>query len=137
MEKKDIALKLLRAGANNYNSGDYVSSITLCGAAEEILGKIAKQRKGYNQLENETIYLRGLYEFITGHSPSKNELIKTINKTKNELKHNDSGSNEWVEADLENEAAILFVKATKNYILSYNELPDDRIIRSLFEQLTL
>lgn len=137
MEKRDIALKQLRSGAKHYNSGDYVSSITLCGAAEEILGKIAKERTGLNQLENEIVYLRSVYEYFTNQTPSNNELIKKINKTKNELKHNDCGINEWVESDFENEAALLFVKATKNYFLCYNELPNDRIIKSLFEVLTL
>ncbi len=58
-------------------------------------------------------------------------------KTKNELKHNDRGYNEWIDADFENEAALLFVKAVKNYFDSYNEHPKDRIINRLFEFLTL
>jgi hypothetical protein len=45
MEKKDIALKQLRAGSKHSNSGDYVCSITLCGAAEEIPGKIANKEQ--------------------------------------------------------------------------------------------
>jgi hypothetical protein len=64
-------------------------------------------------------------------------LISNINKVKNELKHNDSGENEWVDADFEDEAATLFVKAVKNYIDSYREFPKDRIIVNLFESLTL
>lgn len=57
--------------------------------------------------------------------------------TKKGLKHNDSGDNEWVDADFENEAALLFVKAMKNYFNSYNEFPKDRTLRGLFEELTL
>lgn len=137
MEKKDISVIQLKVGAKLYNSGNYITSITLCGAAEEILGKIAKHRTGQNQLENEVDYLRDIYEYFTGSSPSNKELIQKINRTKNKLKHNDSGINEWVEADFENEAALLFVKATKNYFLCYNELPNDLTIRRLFEHLTL
>jgi len=137
MEKKDIALKQLRASANLFNEGDYVSAITLSGAAEEILGKIAKKRNKPNQLENEVVYLKSIYEYLSGHSISNKELVSKINLTRNELKHNDSGINEWFETDFENEAAMIFVKAVKNYFTCYSELPNDRIIRSLFENLTL
>lgn len=137
MEKKDIALKQLRASAKHYNSRDYVCSTTLSGAAEEILGRIARERTKTNQFDNEVVYLKSVYEYLLGHSLSNKELILQINKTKNELKHNDNGTNAWVESDFENEAALLFVRAVKNYFLCYKELPSDRTIRNLFEQLTL
>jgi hypothetical protein len=137
MEKRDIAIKQLRASAKLYNAGDYVCSITLSGAAEEILGRIAKRRTKKNQLEQEVQYLKGVYEYFTGKVPDNKMLINNINKVKNELKHNDAGESEWVEADFENEAAILFVKAVKNYFDSYMEFPKDRLIVNLFESLTL
>lgn len=138
MEKRDIAVRQLRTAAKLYNNGDYICSITLSGAAEEILGKIAKKRTNKNQLENEVDYLRSVYEYFSGSNvPSDKELIKSINKVKNDLKHNDSGDNEWVNADFENEAVSLFIKAVKNYYDCYKELPNDRIIKNLFEHLTL
>lgn len=138
MEKRDIAVRQLRTAAKLYNTGDYICSITLSGAAEEILGKIAKKRTNRNQLENEVHYLRSVYEYFSGSNiPSDKELIRNINKVKNELKHNDNGENEWVNADFENEAVLLFVKAVKNYHDCYNEFPNDRIIKNLFEHLTL
>jgi hypothetical protein len=66
MEKRDIAIKQLRASAKLYNAGDYVCSITLSGAAEEILGRIAKKRTKKNQLELEVQYLKGVYEYFSG-----------------------------------------------------------------------
>lgn len=111
MGKKDIALKQLRSSASHYNKSDYVCSITLSGAAEEILGRIAKERTKTNQLDNEVGYLKSVYGYLSGHSISDKELIHQINKTKNELKHNDKGTNAWVESDFENEAAMLFVRA--------------------------
>jgi hypothetical protein len=137
MEKKDIALIQLRAAAKHYNARDYICSITLSGAAEEILGKIAKIKVGTNQLEKEVTYLRSIYIYLSGQSPSDKDLINGINKVKNKLKHNDSGINEWVDADFENEAALLFVKAVKNYFDCYDEPPKDRIVNGLFEFLTL
>jgi hypothetical protein len=106
MEKRDIAIKQIKASARHYNKQDYVCSITLSGAAEEILGRIAKKRTNTNQLEGEVIYLRNVYDYFTGQKPSDKELIQKINTVKNELKHNDNGDNLWVDADFENEAAL-------------------------------
>jgi hypothetical protein len=53
------------------------------------------------------------------------------------LKHNDSGVNNWIEADFENEAVLLFVKAVKNYFNAYGEMPKDKIVNNLFDHLTL
>lgn len=137
LEKKDIALKQLRAAAKHYNARDYICSITLAGAAEEILGQLAKKRRKTNQLIQEIEYLKGVYNYFTGKKPTNQELIKKINKIKNELKHNESGNNEWINGDFEYEAAIIFVKAVKNYFDSYDEFPKDRIINNLFDFLTL
>lgn len=107
------------------------------GAAEEILGRIAKKRIGTNQLENEIVYLSSIYDYFSAQKPTKKQLIGKINIVKNELKHNDNGNNEWVEADFEHEAAIFFIKAMKNYFDCYKEFPADRISKNLFEHLTL
>ena len=53
------------------------------------------------------------------------------------MKHNDSGVNNWIEADFENEAVLLFVKAVKNYFNAYGEMPKDKIVNNLFDHLTL
>ena len=53
------------------------------------------------------------------------------------MKHNDAGENEWINADFENEAAILFVRGVKNYFDCYKELPKDIIIKKLFQHLTM
>lgn len=137
MEKKDIAIRQIKAAARHYNKHDYVCSITLSGAAEEILGRIAKMRTNSNQLEEEVIYLRSINDYLSGQVPSDKELIKKINKIKNELKHNESGDNQWVQGDFENEAALLFVKAMKNYFNCYNEIINDRVVKNLFDHLTL
>lgn len=137
MEKRDIALRQLKAAARHYNSGDYICSITLSGAAEEILGRIALKRKKSNQLKDELAYLRSVYEYFSGQVPEDKFLIGKINKIKNELKHNDSGENEWIDADFEDEAATLFVRGVKNYFDCYNQLPKDVVINRLFNHLTM
>ncbi|MBP9121125.1 MAG: hypothetical protein KBF59_09700 [Ignavibacterium sp.] len=40
------------------------------GAAEEILGRIAKKRTKTNQLDGEVIYLRSIYDYFSGQKPS-------------------------------------------------------------------
>ncbi len=136
MEKRDIAIKQIKAAARLYNKQDYVCSITLSGAAEEILGRIAKKRTNINQLEVEVIYLRSAYQYFSGKNPSDKELIQIINKVKNDLKHDDSGDNLWLDADFQSEAALLFVKAVKNYLNCYKEFPNDKVTRNLFDHLT-
>lgn len=137
MEKRDIAVKQIKAAARHYNKGDYICCITLSGAAEEILGRIAKKRTNRNQLERDVAYSKGIYEYFSGQTPSDKDIVAKINRVKNELKHNDSGENIWVEADFEHEAATLFIKAVKNYFNCYNEFPNDRIVNDLFGHLTL
>jgi len=137
MEKKEIAFKQIKAAAKHYNSGDYICCITLSGAAEEILGKIVKKRRGFNQLDNDVTYAQNIYQYFSKQIPTKKEIIQNINKTKNELKHNDAGENLWIEADFENEASSLFVKAVKNYFDSFGELPKNRTIIKLFDFFTL
>lgn len=136
MTKKEIATCQIVAAANHYSNGEYICSITLAGAAEEILGKISKSSIGFNELEKDVEYLRNLYHYFSGRKPKNKELIQKINKVKNELKHN-KGGNSWVEANFEYEAAIIFVKAMKNHYNSFGEFPADVESRLLFEHLTL
>jgi alpha-amylase/alpha-mannosidase (GH57 family) len=137
MEKKDIALQQLIDSANLYQKGRYCSALTLAGAAEEILGKIAKKRTGKNQIEDEIEYLKSIYQCFNKPVPTKRELINRINNAKNELKHNDVGENLWVDSDFENECVLLFVKAVKNYFDAYKEMPKSKIVMRLFEHLCL
>jgi len=137
MEKRDIAVQQLRAAAKHYYDGEYICSITLSGAADEILGAIAKKRANFNHFEGAVEFLRGVYELYGVKNPSKKELVKEINYIKNELKHNRDGVNSWVDGDFEMEAAMLFVRSVKNYFDAYNELPKDRIIKRLFLQLAM
>lgn len=137
MEKRDIALRQLRAAAKHYNSREFVCAITLAGAAEEILGKIARKSKGNNQLDFELQYLKEVYKYMSVKTPSDKEIRKDINFIKNELKHNESEDNKWIGGNFENEAAVLFIKAVKNYFNSFDEFPKDRIIKKLFNNLTL
>jgi hypothetical protein len=135
MEKKDIATVQLRAAARLYRSGDYVSSLTLSSAAEEILGKIAKKRRVTNSMQRDVEISKAFYDITKKEFPEFRLLANRINKIKNEIKHNDDGENTWIEADFEFEAFDFFTKAVANYYLAYNEYPRDRVIMGVYEML--
>jgi len=137
MEKKDIALVQLRAAAKMYNAADYVSCLTLSGAAEEILGKIAFRRTKSNEMENGVEFTKSIYTAFGKPVPLVKIIRDRINSVKNEVKHNDTGENSWVLADFEFEASMKFVAAVKNHFRAYDKMPADRIIMKLFDNLTL
>lgn len=137
ISKKEIALIQIKAAARHYKKKDYVSCITLAGAAEEILGRIAKKRRGFNQQDNDIDYTKSIFHYFKKDIPKTKSLITNRNTTKNELKHNDIGENLIIEADLENEAVTFFVAALKNYFDASEEWPNDKITIDLFEFLTL
>ncbi|MGE8431212.1 hypothetical protein [Chryseobacterium joostei] len=137
MDKKSIALCQIISGARLFNEKDYISCITLCGAAEEVLGKISQKENGINQYDYRLYGLENLYRFLGAEIPNKQELNKTVNLSKNELKHNDKGENTIINCDFENEAAILFIDSVKNYYNCFNEYPNNNTVISLFEYLTL
>ncbi len=142
MTKKDIALHQLRGAAKHFKNKDYICSITLSSAAEEILGRMAKRRKGVNQLDIDIAYAKSLGEYLKRTNSfikllDEKTIVGNRNKIKNELKHNHLGRNVIVETDYEFEAVMFFVKAIKNYFAAFGEFPKDRIVMPLFEHLTL
>jgi hypothetical protein len=112
-EKRDIALRQLRRAVQLFNQRDFVCATTLAGAAEEVFGRIAQKRTGTTALD--------------GHAHRK-KVAEAHNRLRNQLKHNDSGDNEWVTADFELEAQDLIGRAIGNYCLAYGIPPGDRII---------
>jgi len=129
-EKKDIALVQLRTSVQLFNKSDFICSATLAGAAEEILGKIAKKRSGTNALEGDEYYFKQLAEMHGKPPPNRKQVIEKFNRFKNQLKHNDSGENEYISADYEFEAQDLIDRAIRNYLLAYGEFPKDRVVRN-------
>ena len=60
-------------------------------------------------------------------------MVEAHNRMRNELKHNDSGDNEWVIADFRFEAQDLIDRAIRNYWLAHDTAPADRIINNYIE----
>jgi hypothetical protein len=127
-EKKDIAIAQLRKAIQLFNTKEYICAVTLAGAAEEILGKIAKKRCGTTVLEEESCFWDQLAEIVNRPKPNRKKVIALLNRTRNELKHNNSGENIFFEANLEFEAQCLIDRAIRNYWLAYDTPFRDRII---------
>lgn len=127
-EKKDIAIAQLRKAIQLFNANEYICAVTLAGAAEEILGKIAKKRCGTTVLEGESYFWDQLAEIVNRPKPDRKKVIAVLNRTRNELKHNNSGENIFFEADFEFEAQCLIDRAIRNFWLAYDTALRDRIV---------
>ena len=134
MEKRDIALAEIRRAIQLLRKADYVCAATLAGAAEEILGRIAKKRAGHNALDGKEALAEAMAELFSVPQPDKAKVRAVMNRVRNECKHNDSGDNEWVEADFEHEAQCLIDRALRNWLLAYGSFPKDRIVAAYYTQ---
>jgi hypothetical protein len=128
MEKRDIALAQLRRAIRLYRNGDFVCAATLAGAAEEILGRIAKKRAGYNAMDGEESFAAQVAEVLGVPKPDNAKVRSVTNRMRNECKHNDSGDNGWIEANFEFEAQCLIDRALSNWLIAYGGFPKDRIV---------
>jgi hypothetical protein len=128
IQKSKIALIQLRRAIQLFNVGDYVSSLTLAGAANEILGQLAKIRKGHNTIDHDKWFWDDVAEYFNKDKPSKAKIIQSNNRIKNSLKHHDSSEDKMVEADFKFEAQVHIDSAIRNYWIAFDEPPKDRII---------
>lgn len=129
-EKRDLATRQLRRAIQLFNQADFICAATLAGAAEEILGRIAQKRSGTTALDGHAHFWSQVAPMCGKPVPEKKKVVAVHNRVRNQLKHNDSGDNEWVTADFEFEAQDLIDRAIRNYWLAYDTPPKDRIINS-------
>lgn len=98
-EQIDWAIRLL------IDHQAYVSAITLAGAAEEIMGKIAPK--------NAFIAMTKGYSIVLGID--EKEIAKALNTTRNLLKHWDKEKPEEMRIDTEKEAISMIVRCIFNF----------------------
>jgi hypothetical protein len=128
-KKRGIAMKQLRMAIQLFNRGDFVCAVTLAGAAEEILGRSAAERAGTTALDGQVAFWTQVAAVFGKTPPDRKRVVGAHNRLRNELKHNDSGGNEWITADYEFEALDLIDRAVRNYWLAYQAPPEDRVVR--------
>ena len=133
LEKTNIALIQLRRAIQLFNKNDFVCAITLAGAADDIFGKLAKYRKGYNDLDGDKKFFDDIAEMTEQHKLSYDKVKKVINRVKNEVKHHESAENTYIETNFEFEAQHFIDSAIRNYWIAYDQPPNDRIINRYVE----
>ncbi len=129
VSKTEIALVHLRTAVQLYNKNNFISCITLAGAAEDILKNIAENKSGTSSALDEKVFIDQIADFMKRPKPKTNRIIKSRNRLKNELKHHDSGEDSFISEDFRFEAETYILGAIRNYELATGEEPKDRIIR--------
>ena len=128
LKKSQIAVIQLRRAIQLFNSADYISAITLAGAANEILGQFALKKQGYNTLDGDKKFWDDIAQIVGKNKPSKDKIKQVNNRTRNNLKHHDDSDDNFVEADFEFEAQVQIDSAIRNYWIAFDLPLRDRIV---------
>ena len=91
--------------------------ITLAGAAEEMLGKLAETQDHEPALSKATRRKLDLHREVWKEEGAEKEYVQIQNEARNEMKHLCSGAD--VTLDLEEEAGSLISRALENYRLCF------------------
>lgn len=94
---------------------EYPAVVTLAGAAEEVLGKMANANGLEPSLKRTVRELLETYKAVWGHEAKEGDFADLRNRVRNELKHFCSGKD--VEADYEHEAGSMLTRALENFLL--------------------
>lgn len=120
ISKERLALIQLADAVDLLNKGSYISAITLAGAAEEILGWLAKSIGAPAAMEIESSMFK-----ISGY---QGNYLSGRNLIRNELKH--LGEFESISiVELEEAAYLHISSAITNYKLYKGKLPNATVIR--------
>lgn len=137
LSKRRICLIQLQQSLRLLEEGDPVSALTLAGAAEEILGRIAKRKGHEPRVANEVDYLASIADYFDKPCPPKKRLIAALNKPRNHLKHQDDGRNVRVTADWQFEAESMLLRCMYNHFNAFGSFPASKPLRGWFENMTL
>jgi hypothetical protein len=115
--KVDLAIEQLEMALFMFLEGkNYVSVLTLAGAAEEILGKALKINGIENSLqESYRIYCNPELSWINPPKTWSEFTTHEKNKVRNAVKHVYDANDLTIKADIEDEALWMLVRATDNY----------------------
>jgi hypothetical protein len=117
ISKLEIARAQLDVALRFYlKDQEYIAAITLAGAAEEILGKMAAQNDQTPSLKRKILEVQSSIKTVWGDEVKESVVADLKNKARNELKHICSG--DILHADLEHEAALMLERTLENFILS-------------------
>ena len=113
LTKFQVAERQFTKAIELFCSRDPLPAITLAGAAEEILGKLVKDKGETNALDEEIKDRCELYQTVFGRPGDPKDFADSMNNPRNELKHRMSG--EPVDLNLDEEAVNLIQRAIDNF----------------------
>jgi hypothetical protein len=120
LRPKQIALAQLKTALTLFLDGtDFISSITLAGATEEILGSLLRKRKRAPSVKRRAEQTRALFRALWPNRPDPGvePFIDLSNKPRNALKH--LTTTKPLAMDTKADAARLLLRAVENYHLLY------------------
>jgi hypothetical protein len=137
------AVKLLDENASDF---DPISALTLAGAAEEILGKMVNAKGMDTAFEESAFFTSQSWDFYCKRAEADGEVVEPldekeirsrINRTRNELKHNNGGKNSPVDAYFLMEAEEMVLRALRNYEKLYGKLPPQKEVQEWWDFISL
>ena len=133
------AIKLLEGEGPDYGP---LSALTLAGAAEEILGKMAAAKGMPTAFEDATDAAKQLRKFVRslmgkkpGKPPKDGTIRRRLNRVRNAVKHNDPGRNSYVTAYFYLEAEDMIRRGIRNYKKLYRKPPPQNEVQEWWDQM--
>lgn len=117
LHKKQISEAQLNASIRCYLARDYISAVTLSGAAEEIYAAFIKncRVKNTHGRPYTSLGLHVSFRRIQGSTTANRTLIGVANKLRNEFKHHGKSNLERVRVNLPVAATVFIYRALENY----------------------
>jgi len=123
--KIEIAISQINTAIDIYMNGqDLFSVITLAGAGEEILARFIKMANKESSLKKHAVALLVIHQEINKNLPSLKNVINSLNKAKNSIKHMDDTEDDYVIMDPRFEAEAMLHRAIENYYTLTGQLTE-------------
>ncbi|MGB8418190.1 hypothetical protein HHL24_27165 [Paraburkholderia sp. RP-4-7] len=106
VSKLEVATRQLDAAIRLFLERDYVSSLTLAGAAEEILGKLSSRAGLDNAVDFVVDFYKGQTDTATDEE-HRNMILRILNTPRNQAKHANDASETTYEVDRLNPASMI------------------------------
>lgn len=125
--KQEIALAQIQRALDCYQQQfDYISAITLAGAAEEMCGvRLEGKNKCSSALSNQILVLREIEKKLYSSSSTEEKWNEYLNKPRNEIKHWREASILKLTFDWKKEAHNMLDRAISNYMGLYGDVTNE------------
>lgn len=105
-----------------FEKSDYISAITLAGASEEILGRMARHIAGKNALREYVDLYLDLNEIFKRSDLAEKDIIDLSNHARNKMKHLDDPKVAGLILDDKEAAEEILNRAIDNFRVVFQEL---------------